>query len=148
MEISNNGLQLIADFEGFSAKPYICPAGVPTIGYGTTIYPGGRHVTMKDTPVSRERALYIMRSQIDHIYGSAVNRYVQGTINQNEFDALVSFTYNLGAGNLKSSTLLKRVNQGRYDAAAKEFLNWTRAGGKKLAGLVRRRKAEMKLFLA
>ncbi len=148
MEISKQGIDLIAEFEGFRSKPYLCPAGVPTIGYGTTWYPSGVHVKMSDKAISKELALSILKYQVDRSYGATVNRYVQENITQNQFDALVSFTYNLGSGNLKSSTLLKRVNQGKMSKASKEFLKWNKAGGRKLAGLTRRRKAESELFLA
>ncbi len=149
MKISKAGLELIAEFEGFRSKPYRCPAGVPTIGYGTTIYPNGTHVKMSDKAISKEEALSILKYQVDKSYGATVNRYVQNTnITQNQFDAMASFTYNLGSGNLKLSTLLKRVNQGKMEKASKEFLKWDKAGGKKLAGLTKRRKAEAQLFLA
>ena len=148
MKISDSGLELIAHFEGFSSKPYLCPAGVLTIGYGTTIYSNGKHVKMSDDNITKDEALEIMRDQIDKTYGTAVNRYVQIELTQNQFDALTSFTYNLGAGNLRSSTLLRKLNQGKMGRAGREFLKWDRAGGRKLAGLTRRRKAEMELFVA
>ncbi len=148
MEISKNGLDLIKSFEGFSSKPYLCPAGVPTIGYGTTLYPNGAHVKMTDKPIREEDAVSILRYWIDRTYGASVNRYIQKDITQNQYDALVSFAYNLGIGALKSSTLLKRVNQGKNKKASKEFLKWDHAGRKRLAGLTRRRKAESEMFLA
>ena len=148
MRISNRGLDLIKDFEGFSSRPYLCPAGVPTIGYGSTYYEGGRHVTMDDRTVTEERATAILAHQVDDIYGAAVNRYVTRHLTQGQFDALASFAYNLGSGNLKSSTLLKKVNQKKDASAAKQFLRWNRAGGKVLKGLTRRREAERKLYLA
>ncbi len=148
MTISNNGLDLIKKFEGFSRDPYLCPAGVPTIGYGATHYEGGRHVTMADKHISRERATELLKHQVDSIYSSAVNRYVTRYLTQNQFDALVSFAYNLGAGALKSSTLLKRVNKKKDEDVEHEFLKWTHAGGRVLSGLTRRRTAEAKLYLA
>ena len=148
MKISKKGIDLIARFEGFRAKPYHCSAGVSTIGYGTTIYPNGNHVTMKDKAINKEDAKSIMKYMIDRDYGEAVNRYVKIPLTQNQYDALVSFTYNLGKGALKSSTLLKRVNQGKMKKASKEFLKWTHSNGKVLAGLVKRRKAESEMFLA
>ncbi len=147
MKISKKGLELIAKFEGFRSKPYLCPAGVPTIGYGTTIYPNGKKVTLRDKKISKTEALEILKYQVDKSYGKSVNRYVQHEISQNQFDALVSFTYNLGAGNLRSSTLLKKVNLGKFARAAKEFLKWDKAGGRRLKGLTRRRIAESNLFL-
>ncbi len=148
MTIGKNGLDLIKSFEGFSSVPYRCLAGVPTIGYGTTYYEGGRHVTMNDKPISKERATEILKHQIDDVYGSSVNRYVTRYMTQNQFDAMASFAYNLGSGALKSSTLLRKVNKLKDEEAALQFLRWDKAGGKKLAGLTRRRKAESKLYLA
>lgn len=146
MKISNKGLDLIKKFEGFSAAPYLCPAGVATIGYGNTRYDDGTKVRMSDKPISKSEALEMLRNQVDKIYGSAVNRYVVTDTTQNQFDALCSFTYNLGAGNLRTSTLLRKHNEGKHKRAAGEFLKWTRAGGRVLKGLVRRRKAESELY--
>ncbi len=148
MKISNTGLDLIKSFEGFSAEPYKCPAGVPTIGYGSTYYEDGTRVRMGDDAISKLQAEHMLREQVDSIYGFAVNRYVKTDITQNQFDALTSFAYNLGAGNLKASTLLKKVNKSKHKAAAEQFLRWNRAGGKKLKGLTRRRETEMNLYLA
>ena len=145
-EISEKWIDLIIKFEGFSAKPYLCPAGVPTIGYGSTYYTDGRKVTLDDKPIAKERARYILCKQVNDHYGKAVNRYVQVEITQNQFDALCSFAYNVGVGNLKSSTLLKKLNNGDYEGASNEFLKWTRSKGKVLNGLARRREAEKKLF--
>ena len=147
MEISKNGLNLIAGFEGFRAKPYHCSAGVSTIGYGTTIYPNGTRVTMKDKAISKEYALAIMKYMIDRDYGDAVDRYVKVPLTQNQYDALVSFTYNLGKGAFKSSTLLRKINEGKYNRASKEFIKWVNVNGKRSRGLVRRRKKERDLFL-
>ncbi len=148
MKISKVGLKLIEEYEGFKSEPYLCPAGVPTIGIGTTYYEDGTLVTLNDAHISKKRALEILRHQVDTIYGSAVNRYVKVDLTQNQFDSLASFTYNLGASNFRTSTLLKRVNAERHNAAANQFKRWNRAGGKKLKGLTRRRKAESKLYLA
>lgn len=145
-EISANGIDLIKSFEGFSASTYLCPANVATIGYGSTVYADGTHVTLKDKPISEEEARYLLCKQVNDYYGQAVNRYVQVEINQNQFDALCSFAYNLGVGSLKSSTLLRKLNLGEYASASNQFLRWNRAGGKVLKGLVRRRKAEKDLF--
>ncbi len=148
MTISKEGLDLIKEFEGFSSEPYKCPAGVPTIGYCSTHYEGGRHVTLVDRHITEERATEMLKHQVDSTYSSAVNRYVNRYLTQNQFDALVSFTYNLGAGALKSSTLLKDVNKMKDEDAGKEFLKWTHAGGRVLNGLLKRRTAEAKLYLA
>jgi len=148
MKTGINGLELIKKYEGFRAEPYRCPAGVPTIGYGATYYPGGRRVTMNDDPISKQRAEDLLKDMLTR-YEDGVNRYVQHQINQNQFDALVSFAYNLGVGALQKSTLLKKINIDPCDPdIAKEFKKWVRAGGRVLVGLQRRRKEEANLYFA
>ena len=147
MKISKKGLLLIEEFERFKRRPYLCPAGVPTIGIGTTVYPNGKKVELRDHPISGYRALEILKYQVDYSYGKAINRYVSVPLNQNEFDALASFTYNLGIGALRSSTLLKKLNKGDRIGASKEFKKWVNANGRRLKGLVKRRKREKNLFL-
>ena len=146
MKTSDMGLSLIKSFEGFSAKPYLCPAGVPTIGYGATYYPDGRRVTMQDRPVTVAQATDMLRSMLAS-YEAGVSRYVLVPVTQGQFDALVSFAYNLGLSALKNSTLLRLVNARDYAGAAAQFLRWNRAGGKVLPGLTRRREAERVMFL-
>ena len=146
MKTSDKGLSLIKSFEGFSAKPYKCPAGVPTIGYGATYYPDGKRVTMADKPVSEADATAMLRSMLAS-YEAGVSRYVQVPLTQGQFDALVSFAYNLGLSALKGSTLLRLVNARDYAGAAAQFARWNRAGGKVLPGLTRRREAERVMFL-
>ncbi|NTU67958.1 MAG: lysozyme [Chlorobiaceae bacterium] len=147
MKASGKLIALIESSEGFSPKPYLCPAGVPTIGYGSTRYADGRPVKLPDPPINDLQAVEIMRAALAE-YEAAVNRYVAVRLNQNQFDALVDFAYNVGAQNLRTSTLLKLVNQGKLKEAADEFGRWVVGGGKKLPGLVRRREAERKLFLS
>ena len=144
-KISKVGVDLIKSFEGCYLKSYRCPAGVWTIGWGTTEPING---------VRPHDGMTITQAQADQLliknlkaYEDAVNKYVKVTINQNQFDALVSFTYNCGCGALQNSTLLKCLNQGRIQAAAEQFDVWNKGGGKVLRGLVRRRSAEKKLFL-
>ena len=140
------GIELIKLFEGFRSKPYLCPAKVPTIGYGATFYPNGKKVTMQDTPINEEQATNLLRDMLGS-YEKSVDSFVRDDINQNQFDALVSFVYNLGAGSLKMSTLLKKVNADPNDPTIKaEFMKWVKAGGKTLPGLVRRRTAEAELY--
>lgn len=146
MKTSDRGLALIKQFEGFSARPYLCPAGVPTIGYGATYYPDGRRVTMQDKPVSEADATAMLRSMLAS-YEAGVTRYVSVPLTQGQFDALVSFAYNLGLAALKSSTLLRLLNLRDYAGAAAQFARWNRAGGKVLPGLTRRREAERVMFL-
>jgi len=146
METSQAGLDLIKQYEGLRLKPYLCPKGVATIGYGSTFYDDGRKVTLKDAEITESRALELLANNLGK-YEKAVNDYVKTTLTQNEFDALVSFTYNLGAGNLLSSTLLKKLNAGDKAGAANQFEAWNKAGGKVFEGLVKRRAAEKALFL-
>lgn len=147
-KISPKGLELIKKYEGFFAKPYLCPAGVPTIGYGTTYYPNGHKVTLQDKPISEQTASAILMDTLV-TYERSVDSYTRDDINQNQFDALVSFCYNLGGYNLKRSTLLKKVNKNPDDPTIKdEFNKWVRAGGRKLKGLVRRRAEEADLYFS
>ena len=132
--------EIIKEFEGLRLEAYKCPADVWTIGYGhTNKVKQGDAITTGEAEVLL--ALDVQEAE------RAVNAYVDVDINQNQFDALVSFVYNLGAGNFKSSTLLRKLNQGDYLGAANEFERWNKAGGKVLNGLVRRRKAESNLFI-
>jgi lysozyme len=143
---SAKGLNLIKTFEGLSLKPYLCPAGIPTISYGLTYYPDGRKVKMTDKPISEFEASSMLSHVLKH-YEQSVDSYTRDDITQGQFDALVSFAYNCGVSNLKSSTLLKKVNANPNDATIRqEFLKWNKAGGKVLAGLTKRRTAEADLY--
>jgi lysozyme len=146
MKISSNGVNFIKNFEGFRSKPYLDSVGVPTIGYGTIMYPDGTRVTMEDDAITEAQAEEYLAFEIDHKTAS-INNMLTETVNQNQFDALSSFTYNLGTGALHGSTLLKLVNQGNFTAAANEFVKWNHAGGVAVPGLTRRRLAEQQLFL-
>ena len=140
------GIEMIKTFEGFRAAPYKCSAGVPTIGYGATFYPGGKKVTMSDAAITEEQAVELLANMLVS-FEKYVDSYCVDTITQNQFDALVSFAYNLGPANLKSSTLLKKVNANPNDESIRlEFMKWVKAGGKTLTGLVRRREAEANLY--
>lgn len=147
MIASQGAVALIKVSEAFSSEPYLCPAGVPTVGYGSTRYPDGRAVRLSDAPISETAACDILLTTLVE-YEKAVNRYVTVPLNQNQFDALVDFAYNAGAQNLRSSTLLKKLNSGDYAGAALEFGKWIYGAGKKLGGLVIRREAERKLFVS
>ncbi len=146
MKASDNCLALIRECEGFRAAPYRCPAGVPTIGYGSTRYADGRPVAMTDQPITAAQADTIMRATLRE-YEAAVSRYVAVPLNQGQFDALVDFAYNCGAQNLRTSTLLRKLNAGDYSGASNEFGRWVNGGGKKLPGLVKRRELERRLFV-
>jgi lysozyme len=127
-------------------KPYKCPAGVPTIGYGNTFYENGSKVKLTDPLITKEKAQSILRASMDY-FEKQVDALVVDSINQNQFDALVDFAYNVGIGNLKSSTLLKKVNKNPNDPTIREeFMKWVFAGGKKLNGLVKRRESEADLY--
>ena len=142
----NTGIELIKSFEGFRAKPYKCSAGVPTIGYGATFYPNGKKVTMADPAISEEEAIELLQDTLKR-FEQYVDSYCVDSITQNQFDALVSFCYNLGPANLKVSTLLKKVNTNPNDETIRaEFMKWNKAGGKALKGLTRRREAEANLY--
>lgn len=140
MNISETGIKLIKKFEGCALKAYKCPAGIWTIGYGhTSGVKEGQTITQKEAEAFLKQDLLTFETHVSNL--------VTVTINQNQFDALVSFCYNVGAGNLKSSTLLKLVNTKNFKAAAEQFDRWVYAGGKKLSGLVKRRSEEKVLFL-
>jgi lysozyme len=145
---SSKGIELIKSFEGFYAKPYMCPANVATIGYGTIRYPNGKKVTLSDVPITKETATSYLMDNLT-TYEKSVDAFCRDDINQNQFDALVSFCYNVGSTALKSSTLLKKVNANPNDPEIKfEFLKWNRGGGRVLKGLTRRREAEVQLYFS
>lgn len=147
MKISSNGIELIKEFEGFSATPYLCSAKTATIGFGNTYYLDGSKVQLSDKPISKEQAENLLKLSLKN-FENGVNENVKVPLTQNQFDALVSFTYNVGISAFKNSTLLKCLNARYYREAAKEFERWNKAGGKVLAGLAKRRRAEKELFLA
>ena len=142
---NTQALDLIARSESFRAAPYLCPAGVPTIGYGTTHYPDGRSVSMNDPPCTEAQA----RGWLGHDAAGAeavVDRLVTVPLSSGQHAALVDFVYNLGAKAFSSSTLLMKLNRADYDGAAGEFGRWVRGGGQVLPGLVTRRAQETSLF--
>ncbi len=150
--ISPKGIQLIEQFEcGGNVdnflKAYKCPAGVWTIGVGTTVYPSGRRVKEGDTCTRDEAYRYLRNDLI--FTEEQVDSYTVDSINQNQFDALVSFAYNVGVGALKSSTLLKIININPNDPTIRdEFNKWVYGGGEKLPGLITRREAEADLYFS
>jgi len=146
MKASDDCLELIRRSEGFEAKPYRCPAGVPTIGYGSTRYTDGTPVTMQDKPITKDQADAILQVTLIE-YEHAVNRYVTVPLSQSQFDALVDFAYNAGAKNLLTSTLLRMLNAGNYVGAANQFGRWVYGSGRPLPGLVKRRAFERALFV-
>lgn len=145
-KIGLKGLEMIKRFEGFRSKPYLCPAGVPTIGYGNTFYASGKKVTLQDPPITEKEAEILLLDTI-RIFEKCVDSYCTDELNQNQFDALVSFAYNVGCMNLKISTLLKKVNKDVKDPSiGKEFLKWKKSNGKVLYGLLVRRQQEAALY--
>lgn len=146
--ISEKGLNLIKEFEGCKLKAYKCPAGVWTIGIGSTLYPNGTKVKEGDTLVSEKAAMELLADTLAK-YENAVNKETKVILTQPEFDALVSFTYNVGVGNFVSSTLLKLLNSGEPSSiVAAQFHRWNKVHGKPCSGLIRRREAEAALFLS
>ena len=141
MKISNNGLDLVKHFEGLVLEAYKCPAGVWTIGYGHTkdVQPGDSW--------SEDHADHMLEVEMEE-YEKYINDLVTVELNQNQFDAMVSWVYNLGVGNLQSSTLLKVLNAGDYAGVPEQIMRWNKAGRKTLEGLTRRRQAEADLFVA
>ncbi|MCG7878288.1 MAG: lysozyme [Candidatus Thiodiazotropha endolucinida] len=139
--ITQNGLDLIKRFEGFSRTVYFCPAGYPTIGYG--------HVVKGDEDFSagidEAKGEELLR-QDAQIAERAVLRLINVPLTDGQFDALVSFTYNLGGGALQRSTLRRKINREEHAEVPEQFMRWVWAGGRKLKGLVRRRAAEAGLY--
>ena len=141
MNISQKGINLIKNFEGCRLTAYKCPANILTIGYGHT--GSDVHTGQK---ITQEEAEKLLRQDLI-VHCNNVSRLVKVPLNQNQFDALVSFEYNVGYGAFMNSTLLKLLNQKKYKEASEQFGRWRFAGGKILAGLVKRREAEKQLFL-
>lgn len=146
MQTSDKGIALIRQFEGCKLTAYHDSVGVWTIGYGWTQPVDGKPIRAGMT-IKQETAERLLKTGLVS-YESDVSRMVKVGLTQGQFDALVSFTYNLGARSLSTSTLLRKLNVGDYAGAADEFLRWNKAGGKVLNGLTRRREAERALFLS
>jgi lysozyme len=148
MILDNKGYLLITKFEGLRLKPYLCSAKIPTIGYGNTYYPDGKRVTLLDKDITKQQA-FDMFKEVANRFAKRVDTLVTSNINQNQFNALVSFAYNVGTGNFASSTLLKKVNRNPDDLTIKdEFLRWNKAGGKVFNGLTNRRNEEAILYFS
>ena len=141
--ITQTGLDLIKQFEGFSPTVYICPAGYPTIGYGHVVKPN--EWQQFASGITPEQAEALLRQDVQ-TFERAVLHLITVPLTDRQFDALVSFTFNLGAGALQRSTLRRKVNRGDHAAVPAEFRKWVWAGGRKLEGLVRRREIESMLY--
>jgi lysozyme len=136
--------EFIAEFEGFSSKPYLCPAGKWTIGFGDTMWKG-KPVTSLIKPITKEEAMFALEARLKG-FQAELDKMVKVPLTANQNAALLSFIYNVGARALRNSTLLNLLNSGDIRGAAGEFARWNKAGGKVLDGLTRRREAERKLF--
>lgn len=141
MRTNKRGLDIIKEYEGLRLKSYKCPAGVWTIGYGST---AGVKKGMEITESEADQRLIVDLMVSEY----AIERAVKPLLNDNQFSALASFVFNVGAGKFGQSTLLKKLNAGDVNGAADEFLKWNKGGGKVLPGLVKRRAAERDLFLS
>lgn len=145
--------ELCRRFEGFRARPYLCPAGVPTIGYGSTYYADGTKVAMTDVAITEPAARALLVHELLHKFAPAVVRLCPALVvmynkgDHAKFNAIVDFAYNLGAGRLQTSTLRKRINAFDWVGACEELSKWVRGGGRVLPGLVTRRAEEAKLML-
>ena len=171
MKLSKAGEDLMHRFEGFRSKPYLCPAHIWTIGYGHVLYqeqirlpvvrPEGKTkadipMIRKEMPIKLEDFRVWSKQEIDELFRADVATFERGVLRlvpgvvgrQGSFDALVSFAFNAGLGNLQRSQIRMRANRGDWEGAAEAFMAWTRGGGKVLPGLVRRRQAEIALFLS
>lgn len=140
-------------FEGFRAKPYLCPAGVPTIGYGSTYYADGRKVTLDDALISEPVARALLMAELFNTYAPGVLRQCPGLLplalmedDWRRLNAIVDFAYNLGVGRLQTSTLKRKINSQDWEGAREQLSLWVRGGGRVLPGLVARRKAEAALI--
>jgi lysozyme len=135
--------ELCRRYEGYRAKPYLCPAGVPTIGYGSTYYADKRKVTLEDPPMEEGAARALLMVELEHTYlpGVLRNCPVLAT-NERRCNAIVDYAYNLGVGRLQTSTLKRKINAQDWDGVQEQLMLWTKGGGKVLPGLVARRKAE------
>jgi lysozyme len=148
MKLDESGYKLIQEFEGLSLVPYLCSAKVATIGYGSTFYPSSKKVTMQDQPISLATAKWMLKETADK-FATDVDKLIKSKLTQNQFNAIVSFAFNLGLTSLGRSTLLKKVNINPNDPTiAAEFAKWNKAGGKVLNGLTKRRAKEAKLYFA
>jgi lysozyme len=139
--------ELCIKFEGFKSKPYLCPANVPTIGYGSTYYANGTKVTLNDPPMSQKEAYALLMVELEHTYLPGVLRNCPILLtDERKCNAIVDFVYNLGIGRLQTSTLKRKINASDWQGAQEQLMLWTKGGGKVLPGLLKRRQAECSLL--
>ena len=164
MRLSKAGVDLMHRFEGCKNRPYLCPAHIWTIGYGHVLYQEQIRLPMvakegmsrKEYPLRQEDNRVWSKAEIEELFSADIASFERGVLRlipgvvgrQGAFDALVSFAFNAGLGNLQRSTIRMKANRGDWEGAAEAFMAWTKGGGKELPGLVRRRKAEIELFLS
>lgn len=137
---------LIRRFEGCYLSPYLCPAGIPTIGYGATYYEDGTRVALTDQSISKERAEALLVWMVHTVYLPAVLKLCPSLDTPDRLAAIIDFTFNLGSKNLSHSTLRRKLNKKDWEASKKELMKWTLAKGHRLKGLMVRREAESNLL--
>ncbi|NCB03671.1 MAG: lysozyme, partial [Spirochaetia bacterium] len=154
MQASKKCYDLVKKWEGYhvklangDCKSYLCPAGVATLGYGTTRYPNGVAVKLGDVRTEEQATEYLVY-EVSKICEPAIDKYVKVPLTQGQYDSLTSFIYNCGVGAFSGSTLLQKLNRKEYNGAADELLRWVKGGGQTLPGLVSRRKEERDMFLS
>ena len=148
MKLDEDGYKLITTWEGFSSKPYLCPAKIPTIGYGNTYYPDGQRVTLLDKSITKEQAFDMFKFIADR-FCLAVNKQLKVNVNQSQINALTSLTYNIGIAAFMNSSLLKLVNKNPDNILiALEFKKWNKVNKKEVAGLTNRRRHEADIYFS
>ena len=148
MKLDNNGYRLITEFEGLSLKPYLCPAKIPTIGYGNTYLPNGERVTLLTKEITKKEAFEMFKVIADR-FAFKVSNLVKTPLNQNQFNACVSLAYNIGMANFMNSTLLKLVNKNHNDILiGLEFKRWNKVNKKEVTGLTKRRSYESDIYFS
>ena len=146
MKLDKLGYKIITQFEGLSLKPYLCSARIPTIGYGNTYYPNGKRVTLVDEPITEVEAFEMFKTIADK-FAKRVSGLLTKEVTQNQFNSLVSLSYNIGINAFATSTLLKKVNANPKDITiSNEFKRWNKAGGVVVQGLVNRRLSEVENY--
>lgn len=167
MKLSKAGANLMHQYEGCRNKPYLCPAHIWTIGYGHVLYQeqirlpmvvkeGQTTIIRKEFPLKQEDNRVWSKEEIEKLFADDVSSFERGVLrlapalsgHQGAFDACVSFAFNAGLGNFQRSTIRMKINRGEWKEAAEAFMQWTKGGGRELPGLVKRRKAEVALFLS
>jgi len=138
---------LCKQFEGFKSRVYLCPAGIPTIGFGSTYYGNGAKVALSDPPISEADAEALLLHELQFTYLPGVLRNCPILLtDERKCNAVVDFCYNLGIGRLQTSTLKRKINEQDWEAAKEQLMLWTKGGGRVLPGLLKRRTAECQLF--